>query len=86
MRCLNFYRLWSQFAKSTIVQGLCQGASSSSVTYQCVLLCRNRSCADKSMVCSANNKIGCFYWDDNRFVGVKAIVSLLNQRFRTQYA
>ena len=77
MRCLNFYHL--RFAQSTIFQVLCQGASSSSVTYQCVLHVVDWSCADKCTMCMAHNIIACLYWENYHFVGIPSFpLSRLN--------
>ena len=77
MRRLNFYHFW--YAQSTIFQALCQGACSSTVTYQCVRHVVNWSCADKCTLCMAHNKIGCRHWDNYHFFGVPSFqLSQLN--------
>ena len=68
LRSLNFYNL--RFTLCTILKGPCQGACSSSITYQCVLHIRHCSCADKCAMRVAHDIIGSFRWDNNHLGGI----------------
>jgi hypothetical protein len=72
LRSLNFYDL--RFTLCTILKGLCQGACSSSVAYQCVLHICHCSYADKRALRMTHDIIGSFCCDNNHLGGIPSSV------------
>jgi hypothetical protein len=83
--CRTLYRLnvhHLQFALCTIFKGLCRGACSSSMTYQCVLHISYWSCADKCAMRSAHDIIGSFWWDNDHLGCIPSFPVRLLTTFR----